>query len=96
MQERRKFNRWNAEGNKNVVVSCSGQKAEAKLMDVSASGMRITLPHSLEVGASVSGELRIIPGTSPFFVAGKVNRVQEIGGNWELAVFFDKVGTNQA
>ena len=93
MEERRKFNRWYVEEEEKAVIACAGVKEEGKIVDISAGGMKINLSRPVEIGSIVSGEFKILSTISPFFVRGKVSRVIEKEGMWEVAVEFEKVST---
>lgn len=93
MEEKRQFGRWNADRQKNALVSCGGVKEEASILDISAGGMRISFPKPLDVGSTVYGEFNLMGNLGPFFVRGKVDRVKELKGIWEVAVAFEKVST---
>ncbi|MCD6583468.1 MAG: PilZ domain-containing protein [Candidatus Omnitrophica bacterium] len=92
MEERRKFNRWYVEEEK-AVISCAGVREEGKVVDISAGGMKINLSRPVEIGSIIYGEFKILPTIGSFFVRGKVSRVMEKEGMWEVAVEFEKVST---
>lgn len=91
MQEKRAFNRWYLAKDKTAVVSCGDIREEAKILDISAGGMKISFSQPLDIGATISGDFTVIPNIPPFSVQGTVKRVREIKGAWEIAVKFDKI-----
>lgn len=95
MTEKRKFNRWHTEKQKDTVISGPGIEKKVKILDISAGGMKICLPQPINVGVVIRGEFKIFPHLGPFFVKGKVIRVTEKEGVWEVAIEFEKISTAQ-
>jgi len=93
MGDKRRTERLGVGSDNKAVLSCRGVKEEASIIDVSTGGMKVVLAHPVDSGAEVTGEFRVLPFMGPFFVKGKVNRVAEIDGQWELGISFDKVST---
>jgi hypothetical protein len=91
--DNRSVNRWYLDREEKAVVSCSGEREEATIIDIGAGGMKVSLCRSLGVGAIVYGEFKILPQLGPFFVRGKVVRVDQKSGLWETSVSFDKVSS---
>jgi hypothetical protein len=93
MHERRRFSRLLSAENATSAVICGGVKEDARLMDVSAGGMRISLARQAAVGEDLYGKLKILPEIGPFFVKGRVLRVTEKESGWEAAVQFKSIST---
>ena len=93
MDERRQKQRWTVSGDKDLVVSSQDQKKQASLIDISTGGMRFSCSRPLEVGDTIEGEFSLPPSGGPFFIKGRVDRVSESSGMWEIAVVFEKVST---
>ncbi|MCP4652119.1 MAG: PilZ domain-containing protein [Candidatus Omnitrophica bacterium] len=91
MDEKRGFNRWAVENSDKAVVSCADAKEEGAILDMSVSGMRVSLHKPLDVGSVVYGQFNVLD--FPYYVRGKVNRLMEIHGEWEVAIAFEKVSS---
>lgn len=92
MEERRKFERLPKEREK-AVISFSGSREEAEVLDISTGGMKVFFSRPVEVGSVISGEFRVTPDIGPFYVKGRINRVVQKDDRWEVAVEFEKVST---
>lgn len=95
MVEKRRFNRWHTEKGKDAVISCAGIKEKVKILDISATGMKISLSKPIALGAIIQAEFTVSSNLGPFFVKGRVMRVTEKAGLWEAAVEFEKVSTGK-
>jgi len=93
MNERRKFNRWEINDDKKVKIITADFSEEARLINISAGGMKAIFSRPLEIGSLVQGEISILPKGGPFYGVGKVLRLQQREKNWQVAVKFDKVST---
>jgi len=93
MERRRKFNRWHLEKGEKILITFSDREEEVSLLDISAGGMKISSSTPVEIGSVIYSEFKILPNLSPFFVRGKVVRLQEKEGSWEIAIEFEKVST---
>jgi len=93
MEERRRYVRWGVGERKSVVISYRGNKEHAIMLDISAGGMRIISSRPLDIGTSLYGEVEILTAMGPFFIIGRVERVNESSEGWEIAVVFEKVST---
>lgn len=93
MEERRKFNRWCIEGEDKTVIECNDAKEVVSLTNVSAGGMKLSFSKPINLGSIVWSEIKVLPNMQPFFIKGEVNRVEEKGNSWEVAIEFDKVST---
>ena len=101
MEERRKFNRWYLKDEEKTDLILSGLKERIKVVDISAGGAKIISSQPLEVGKTVVGKLNLIPMNLPFFmkeigpyfIKGKVVRVEEANQGWKIALEFEKVST---
>ena len=93
MEDKRRFSRWYVEKEKKLVISSSKGEEEVRLVDISATGMRFFTSKPLELGSVIYSKFKILPNLSHFFIRGKVVRLQEKEGNWEIAVEFKKVST---
>ena len=93
MEKKRKFNRWYLEKEGKILITFSDREEEVNLLDISAGGMKISSPNPVEIGSIIYSEFKILSNLSPFFVRGRVVRLQEKEGNWEVAVEFEKVST---
>jgi len=92
MDDKRSFNRWFREGEDQAVVTCSNQTQDVgNIIDVSVGGMRVALHKPVTVGEEVYGQFQVMD--FPYYVHGKVNRVLPQGGDWEVAIAFDKVSS---
>lgn len=94
MQEKRKFSRWYPVMQFTTDIFGEQFKENARVMDISAAGMKACLSCSSLVGDTVYGKLEIPFNTIPFFVKGEVTRARRIGGHWETAIKFNKVSTS--
>ena len=92
MEERRKFGRWD-EPTVKSAVSFADLQQDIEVLDMSAGGIRVSCSQPLAIGTVVYGELRIIPQVKPFFIMGKVTRLDQKGDVFEAAIKFDKVST---
>lgn len=100
-KERRRFNRWYLKGEKETNLILSEIKEGIKVIDISAGGIKIISPQPLEVGRAVTGKLILVPMNLPFFmkeigpyfIKGKVIRVEETDQGWKIALEFEKVST---
>ncbi|OQX80780.1 MAG: hypothetical protein B6D56_04130 [Candidatus Omnitrophica bacterium 4484_70.1] len=93
MKRRRKFNRWHLEKGEKILITFPDREEEVNLLDVSTGGMKISSSNPVEVGSIIYSKFKVLPNLPPFFVRGKVVRLQEKGGSWEIAVEFEKVST---
>ena len=91
VREKRGFNRWELENEKSTIVSVSNFSEDTRLLDISVGGMKITFSKPIKRGAEIIGKFDILPSMGPFFGKGKVIRVREMKGEWEVAVKFDRV-----
>lgn len=94
MQERRKTMRWYTNGQNRGAVVCGGERKDVDVVDVSTGGMRIACPHLVTTGSEVFGRLKLHPSIGPFYVRGKVLRVEYVNGLWNAAVQFSKIGAH--
>jgi len=92
-KEKRIFNRLDAENQNSAIVSISNYSEEARLLDVSAGGMRINFSKPVKKGSYITGKFNILSSIRPFFGEGQVTRVEKKKKNWELAVKFKRVST---
>jgi len=93
MDEKRQFNRWYVEGTRRVRISGEGMQEEATMIDVSAGGMKVTLSQALPPNATVYGEVEVLPQMRPFFIKGKVLRVNKKDNLFETGISFEKIST---
>ncbi len=96
MEERRKFNRWYLEEKEKAVISLADteNKEEVEVVDISAGGMRFFSSRPVEIGTTVYGEFKVLPNLGPYFIKGRVNRVEKRKEDaWEIAIQFEKVRT---
>ncbi|OQX86347.1 MAG: hypothetical protein B6D55_06265 [Candidatus Omnitrophica bacterium 4484_70.2] len=101
MEEKRKFNRWYLKGEERTDLILSELKERIKVVDISAGGAKIISSQPLEVGKTVTGRLTLAPINLPFFmkeigpyfIKGKVVRVEETEQGWRIALEFEKVST---
>jgi len=101
MEEKRKFNRWYLKDEERTDLILSEFKEGIKVVDISAGGAKIISPQPLEVGKTVTGRLTLAPINLPFFmkeigpyfIKGKVVRVEETEQGWRIALEFEKVST---
>ncbi len=102
MEEKRKFNRWYLKGEEKTDLILSELKEGIKVIDISAGGAKIISSQPLEVGRIVTGKLTLIPMNLPFFIKeigpyfirGKVVRVEETDQGWKIALEFEKISTS--
>ncbi len=93
MEEKRKWSRLNVEEKERTFISCTDSKNKGEILDMSAGGMKVTFSKPVELGAIISGEFKVPPRTGPFYMIGKVSRVTERKGAWEVGLEFEKVST---
>ena len=93
MEERRKFPRWCLDVEKKTTLSHSGLEYHASLLDISAGGMKVSCDSSFEVGTTLDGIFEVSADVGPFYVRGKVCRLQQREQKWEIAVVFEKIRT---
>jgi len=93
MDEKRKFNRWQVDNHNNAVVACEGKDRKAELIDISAGGMKLALSDHLDLGAIIYSKLDVLSDIKPFFVKGKIIRIEQKEKNFEAVVEFDQVST---
>ncbi len=93
MDEKRKFNRWHIKDDKTTVVACEGNQQEVALIDVSAGGMKVNFPIPVNTGSIIYGKLDVLSEIRPFFVKGKVVRVEPKDSQFETAIEFEHVST---
>ena len=101
MEEKRKFNRWYLKGEERTDLILSELKERIKVVDISAGGAKIISSQPLEIGRTVTGKLSLIPMNlpsfikeiGPYFIKGKVVRVEETNQGWRIALEFEKVST---
>lgn len=93
MNNRRRFNRWDLEDDKSAAVTTLDFTEDAKLLDISAGGMRVGFSRPVKMGSIIQGEFNILPNMRPFYGRGEVTRVEQKEKIWEVAVRFDKVST---
>ena len=101
MEERRKFNRWYLKEEEKTDLILSEFKEGVKVLDISAGGVKILSSQPLEVGKTVTGKLTLAPMNLPFFmkelgpyfIKGKVVRVEETNRGWKMVLKFEKVST---
>lgn len=94
MEDRRRYNRWYLDtAEEKAFVSWSGAEESVKIIDISTGGMKIAFSRPIDVGVTIYGEFKVLPHLGPFYVRGKVSRVTEKDGMWEVVVEFEKVST---
>lgn len=93
MDERRKAHRWHPHQDTVSTVMYAGKKEEVSITDISMHGMKIMYSHPVETGEDLFGRILILPEVDPFFVRGKVVRVERNGEGWKVSISFDKVRT---
>jgi hypothetical protein len=93
MDEKRKFNRWYPVTDFTTNVSGEGFNEKARVLDISAAGMKACLSQAPEIGSEVYGKLEIPYNSIAFFVKGEVTRIDRVAGIWETAIRFGKVST---
>jgi len=91
MEERRKFNRWYIANGRTTVIECEGVKEKVAVLDVSAGGMKVFFSQPVNIGAIIYGKLDILSDIRPFFIKGKVTRVEEKDDRFETAIEFEQV-----
>lgn len=94
MEERRKYNRWYLDaGEEKAVVSWAGRQENVRIIDISAGGIKMAFYEPVEIGTTIFGEFKVLPHLGPFYIRGKVKRVTENEGIWEVVVEFEKVSS---
>jgi hypothetical protein len=93
MEERRKFRRWHLDVEKKTILSQAGLKHEASLLDISAGGMKVSCNNSFAIGTTLNGIFELSQEGGPFYVRGRVCRLDQRDQNWEIAVVFEKIRT---
>ncbi len=101
-EEKRKFSRWYLKEEEKINLTFSEFKEGIKVIDISAGGIKIISHQPLEVGKIVTGRLTLAPMNLPFFmkeigpyfIKGKVKRVEETNQGWKIALEFEKVSTS--
>ncbi|MHB9155955.1 MAG: PilZ domain-containing protein [Endomicrobiales bacterium] len=91
MNERRKANRWQPHRETTSTIIHAGKQDNAAVLDISMHGMKITYARPIDAGDDVYGKIVILPDIAPFFVKGKVVRVEPTGESREVSISFDKV-----
>jgi hypothetical protein len=92
MEERRKAKRWVPETDNTSEVLCAGVKEQVKILDVSTVGIKVACPKPVGLGAEFYGKLKVHSNIGPFYVRGKVVRVEQAPqDSWSAAVEFDKI-----
>lgn len=93
MEERRKFNRWHLTEGRATVVECEGTKEKVSVVDVSAGGMKVFFAQPVYLGNVVYGKLDVLSDIRPFFIKGKITRVNKKDNRFETVVEFEQVST---
>jgi hypothetical protein len=94
MSERRKTSRWYTNGQNKGAVVCGGERNDVDVIDVSTGGMRVACPHIVTPGSEIFGRLKLHPSIGPFYVQGKILRVEFSDGLWKAAVQFSRIGAH--
>jgi hypothetical protein len=66
-------------------------KEEVNVIDVSTGGMKVACQRVADIGSEIYGRLKLHPNIGPFYVQGKVLRVEQNGGIWNTAVEFSRI-----
>lgn len=93
MAEKRRFNRWYANKEKDALISSGQIKEKVKILDIGAGGMKVSLSQPISIGSIIQGEFKILPHLGVFFVKGRVTRIEEKEGVWEAAIEFEKISS---
>lgn len=97
MRERRKSTRLKSQDK--ARLEKESKPEEGQLLNISLGGMCILLDNDIKVGSPVSGEFKIIPGSSgTFYVHGEVVWVKpaedkKTRRSFEVGIKFYKVST---
>jgi hypothetical protein len=91
MDEKRRAKRWFTNGQNKGSVVCAGMKEDVNVVDVSTGGMKVACQRIPDIGSDVYGRLKLHPNIGPFYVQGKVLRVEQVDGIWNTAVEFNHI-----
>ncbi len=69
----------------------NNKRQKVRVLDVGPGGMRVLLPEYAGPGSEVFCKIDIYPDITPFYVKGKILRIQVTRDKWEAAVKFDMV-----
>ena len=72
MQEKRKANRLPS-SEETFLSKDDNQKTGVRLVDISLGGMRVMMNEDLKSGSELSGQFKILPHCSPFYIKGVVS-----------------------
>ncbi|MCM8801034.1 MAG: PilZ domain-containing protein [Candidatus Omnitrophica bacterium] len=75
MQERRKFNRWQAD--KETFFKSEYDTRQTQVIDISPGGMRLVIDEWAGVGTPVSGRISLLSNQKPFYIQGEVVWVKQ-------------------
>ena len=97
MQEKRKANRLPS-SEETFLSKPDSQKAGVKLVDISLGGMRVMMNEDLKTGSELSGQFKILPHSSPFYIKGIVSWSKPCQGKnhsykFEVGIKFTKINT---
>lgn len=91
MSEKRKTNRHNPDSNYTSNIIFNGKTSAARVLDVSAGGMRLLADEYMLPETEIFCKIDIFPGMKPFYVKGRVVRVLKEKEKWAVGVKFDTV-----
>jgi hypothetical protein len=92
VNEKRAADRWVPPEESRGVIYCNGVKEEAKILDVSNSGMRAQFVKPVLLGTEIYAKLVIVENAEPYYVLGEIVRMQKLqSGVWEASIQFSKV-----
>ena len=90
--EKRAAGRWTPPDESRGVVYCNGIREEAKLLDVSNSGMRARFLKPIPTGSEIYAKLVIVESEGPYYVLGEIIRMQQMKDDmWEASIQFNKI-----
>jgi len=92
MVEKRGADRWKPPQESRGVIMCNGIKENAKILDVSNSGMRVIFTKPIPIGSEIYAKVTIVENALPYFAVGEIKRVLNVGGgNWEASIQFSSI-----
>ena len=97
MHEKRKSSRLNT-SEETFLTQDDGRKTGAKLVDISLGGMRVMMNEDLKTGSELSGQFKILPHSSPFYIKGIVSwskpcQEKNHSYKFEVGIKFTKINT---
>lgn len=92
VEEKRAADRWQPPQESRGIIMCNGIKEDARILDVSNSGMRVLFNKQVRQGSEVYAKVIIVENALPYYAVGEIKRVQDAGnGAWEASIQFSQV-----